>query len=121
MATRLLTIGHSTRTLDEFLALLRAHEVERVVDVGSLPRSTRMPHARGPPRRAPPPALAPHAALQRPVARALARRGGSRLHAHSGSRWPKGALHGARVRGIAGGVPRLWGAYGNASLPRGAR
>src|SRR5678809_78679 len=48
MATRLLTIGHSTRTLDEFLALLRAHEVERVVDVRSLPRSRRMPHFSGP-------------------------------------------------------------------------
>src|SRR5262245_7752883 len=48
MAIRLLTIGHSTRTLDEFLALLRAHEVERVVDVRSLPRSRRMPHFSGP-------------------------------------------------------------------------
>src|SRR5262245_16247852 len=48
MAIRLLTIGHSTRTLDEFLALLRAHEVERIVDVRSLPRSRRMPHFSGP-------------------------------------------------------------------------
>jgi len=48
MSPRLLTIGHSTRTLDEFLSLLRAHEIERVVDVRSLPRSRRMPHFSGP-------------------------------------------------------------------------
>jgi uncharacterized protein (DUF488 family) len=45
---RVFTIGHSTRTLDEFLSLLRSHEIERVVDVRSLPRSRRMPHFSGP-------------------------------------------------------------------------
>jgi uncharacterized protein (DUF488 family) len=34
-----LTIGHSTRTLEEFIGLLRAHEVTWVVDVRTVPRS----------------------------------------------------------------------------------
>lgn len=37
------TIGHSTRTWKEFLALLRAHGIERVVDVRSIPRSRHNP------------------------------------------------------------------------------
>jgi uncharacterized protein (DUF488 family) len=38
------TIGHSTRTADEFLALLRAHGVTGVADVRTVPRSRRHPH-----------------------------------------------------------------------------
>jgi uncharacterized protein (DUF488 family) len=38
-----LTIGHSTRTLDDFLRVLRAHGVEEVVDVRTIPRSRRNP------------------------------------------------------------------------------
>jgi uncharacterized protein (DUF488 family) len=38
-----LTIGHSTRTWKEFLNLLRAHRVERVVDVRTIPRSRHNP------------------------------------------------------------------------------
>ena len=38
------TIGHSTRTLDALLALLRAHGIERVMDVRRFPRSRRHPH-----------------------------------------------------------------------------
>jgi len=34
-----LTIGHSTRTLKEFIGLLRAHAVSRIVDVRTIPRS----------------------------------------------------------------------------------
>src|ERR1700687_4350275 len=34
-----LTIGHSTRTLKEFIGFLRAHDVTRVVDVRTVPRS----------------------------------------------------------------------------------
>ena len=34
-----LTIGHSTRTLEEFIGLLRAHGATRVVDVRTVPRS----------------------------------------------------------------------------------
>jgi uncharacterized protein (DUF488 family) len=39
----ILTIGHSTRPLDEFLGLLDAHGVECVVDVRTIPRSRRNP------------------------------------------------------------------------------
>ena len=38
-----LTIGHSTRTLDEFIALLKAHAVTCVVDVRTIPRSRHNP------------------------------------------------------------------------------
>ena len=34
-----LTIGHSTRTLDEFIGLLKAHAITLVVDVRTIPRS----------------------------------------------------------------------------------
>ena len=37
------TIGHSTRTLDEFIALLKAHAVTLVVDVRTIPRSRHNP------------------------------------------------------------------------------
>jgi uncharacterized protein (DUF488 family) len=35
----ILTIGHSTRTIETFLELLRAHSVKRLVDVRTIPRS----------------------------------------------------------------------------------
>lgn len=38
-----LTIGHSTRTLDEFIALLKAHAVTLIVDVRTIPRSRHNP------------------------------------------------------------------------------
>ena len=38
-----LTIGHSTRTWKDFLDLLRAHRVKRVIDVRSIPRSRHNP------------------------------------------------------------------------------
>jgi uncharacterized protein (DUF488 family) len=38
------TIGHSTRTLDEFIALLREHGIELLVDVRRFPGSRRHPH-----------------------------------------------------------------------------
>ena len=37
------TIGHSTRTLVEFIALLRAHGVRRILDIRSVPRSHHNP------------------------------------------------------------------------------
>lgn len=37
------TIGHSTRTLDEFIALLKAHAVQRLIDVRTVPRSRHNP------------------------------------------------------------------------------
>jgi uncharacterized protein (DUF488 family) len=38
------TVGHSTRSADELIALLRAHTIERLVDVRTIPRSRRHPH-----------------------------------------------------------------------------
>src|SRR5256885_1561901 len=38
------TIGHSTRPLDEFIALLRAHGIAQLVDIRSIPASRRHPH-----------------------------------------------------------------------------
>jgi uncharacterized protein (DUF488 family) len=40
----LYTIGHSTRTLDELVAALRAHGVTTLVDIRAFPMSRRMPH-----------------------------------------------------------------------------
>ncbi|HEY7155970.1 MAG TPA: DUF488 domain-containing protein [Gemmataceae bacterium] len=39
-----LTVGHSARTLEDFLNLLRAHEVKEVIDVRKMPGSTAHPH-----------------------------------------------------------------------------
>ena len=38
-----LTIGHSTRTIESFIRLLKAHGVQRVIDVRTLPRSRHNP------------------------------------------------------------------------------
>jgi uncharacterized protein (DUF488 family) len=38
-----LTIGHSTRPIDEFIALLQAHGVTKLVDVRTVPRSRHNP------------------------------------------------------------------------------
>lgn len=43
MAT-LYTIGHSTRTLDEFASALKAHGIETLVDIRAFPMSRRLPH-----------------------------------------------------------------------------
>ena len=37
------TVGHSNRTWKEFLAILRAHNIKRIVDVRSIPRSRHNP------------------------------------------------------------------------------
>jgi uncharacterized protein (DUF488 family) len=42
--TTLFTIGHSTRSLDELMEVLRAHGVTRLVDIRSFPMSRRLPH-----------------------------------------------------------------------------
>jgi uncharacterized protein (DUF488 family) len=41
------TVGHSTRTLDEFVSLLKAHGIRQLADVRSVPRSRRHPHFSG--------------------------------------------------------------------------
>jgi uncharacterized protein (DUF488 family) len=43
-AATLYTIGHSTRPLDEFIAVLQAHSIQTLVDIRSLPMSRRLPH-----------------------------------------------------------------------------
>ena len=37
----LYTIGHSTRTLDELIAVLKAHSIETLVDIRAFPMSRR--------------------------------------------------------------------------------
>jgi uncharacterized protein (DUF488 family) len=37
------TIGHSTRAFEEFLELLRAHRIQRLIDIRTIPRSRRNP------------------------------------------------------------------------------
>lgn len=39
MPQTLWTIGHSTRPIDEFVSLLNAHDIQRLVDVRTIPRS----------------------------------------------------------------------------------
>ena len=41
---RLYTIGHSTRTLEDFIALLKREGVSHLVDVRAFPTSARYPH-----------------------------------------------------------------------------
>jgi uncharacterized protein (DUF488 family) len=48
MAQRFFTIGHSTRSIAEFVELLRESRVERIVDVRSMPRSRTNPQFNGP-------------------------------------------------------------------------
>ena len=43
-AARIWTIGHSTRTVDEFLALLRANSISGLADIRTIPQSRRHPH-----------------------------------------------------------------------------
>ena len=39
----ILAIGHSTRTIEVFIAMLEAHGVKRLVDVRTIPRSRHKP------------------------------------------------------------------------------
>jgi uncharacterized protein (DUF488 family) len=47
MLNRIYTIGHSTRTLDELVALLRENGVTRLADIRRYPGSRRHPHFSG--------------------------------------------------------------------------
>ena len=40
----LYTIGHSTRSLEELIEALQAHEIKILVDIRSIPMSRRLPH-----------------------------------------------------------------------------
>jgi len=41
---RIWTIGHSTRTIDEFISLLKENEIKMLADVRAFPGSKRYPH-----------------------------------------------------------------------------
>jgi uncharacterized protein (DUF488 family) len=43
ISTLVFTVGHSTRTLKDFIAMLKAHGVKRLVDVRTIPRSRHNP------------------------------------------------------------------------------
>jgi uncharacterized protein (DUF488 family) len=43
MSRQFFTIGHSTRSIDEFVALLKPHDIKLVVDVRTIPRSRTNP------------------------------------------------------------------------------
>ena len=43
LPTTVLTIGHSTRSIESFIEMLRAHGVKRLVDVRTIPRSRMNP------------------------------------------------------------------------------
>ncbi len=43
MAHVLFTIGHSTHSIEEFIALLNAHNVQHLLDVRSIPKSRHVP------------------------------------------------------------------------------
>ena len=42
-APRILTIGHSTRPIEDFIAMLQAHGVKEIVDIRTIPRSRHNP------------------------------------------------------------------------------
>ncbi|HEY7059498.1 MAG TPA: DUF488 domain-containing protein, partial [Vicinamibacterales bacterium] len=45
--TEIFTIGHSTHTAEQFLKLLRLHNIAQLADVRTVPRSRRHPHFAG--------------------------------------------------------------------------
>lgn len=40
----LYTIGHSTRSIENFLSVLKSHQIETLVDIRAFPASRRLPH-----------------------------------------------------------------------------
>jgi uncharacterized protein (DUF488 family) len=43
IAGRVWTVGHSTQAIEDFFGLLRAHQIELLADVRTVPKSRRMP------------------------------------------------------------------------------
>jgi uncharacterized protein (DUF488 family) len=43
-ARTIFTVGHSTRSLGDFIAILKAHGIQALADVRQYPRSRRLPH-----------------------------------------------------------------------------
>jgi uncharacterized protein (DUF488 family) len=44
---RVFTVGHSTRTIDELVAMLRAFDISVVADIRTIPRSRHSPQFNG--------------------------------------------------------------------------
>lgn len=44
MAADIYTLGHSTRSWEEFLGIIKAYEIQAIADVRAFPTSTRSPH-----------------------------------------------------------------------------
>jgi uncharacterized protein (DUF488 family) len=42
--SRLYTVGHSNRTMEDFLSLLKAYRIETLIDVRTVPKSRYVPH-----------------------------------------------------------------------------
>jgi uncharacterized protein (DUF488 family) len=40
----ILTIGHSTRTIEKLIEMLRGHRIEILIDIRTIPKSRRYPH-----------------------------------------------------------------------------
>jgi uncharacterized protein (DUF488 family) len=41
---RVWTVGHSTHSIDAFVALLVEHDIAQVADIRTVPKSRRVPH-----------------------------------------------------------------------------
>lgn len=86
------TIGHSTRSLDELVELLRAHDIGLLCDVRTVPRSRHNPQFNTD-------ALAAALPVRGLAYRHLPRLGG--LRHGLGARSPNGGWHNASFRGFA--------------------
>lgn len=40
---KLYTVGHSNHSLEEFIALLKAHDIKRIIDIRTIPKSRKFP------------------------------------------------------------------------------
>ncbi|MGA9673183.1 MAG: DUF488 domain-containing protein [Terracidiphilus sp.] len=85
------TIGHSTRSVDEFVELLRAHGVKGIVDVRSVPRSRHNPQFNAD--------VLEHSLQQRQISYKHMKELGGLRHARKDS--PNMGWHNASFRGYA--------------------
>ncbi len=67
---RVYTIGHSTRTIEDFIEILKAYEIEEVIDIRTIPRSRHNPQ------------------FNKDVLPGYLKAGKDRVPAHSKARWP---------------------------------
>jgi uncharacterized protein (DUF488 family) len=43
MEFEIFTIGHGTHTLEEFIEILRAHKIQQLIDIRTIPKSRHNP------------------------------------------------------------------------------